>query len=65
MSQESKTCPYAHWHGPEGKVIVGETSVGQFKDEKDGKVKNMSRSTDRTIRYGDWEFRCRVCYPRI
>lgn len=62
---EGAPCPYAEWHGPEEVVVVGETMWGSFLDERDGKVKNMSRSTERRIRYADWDARCRICYPRM
>jgi len=60
---EGAPCPYADSHGPEQPVIIGTTVRGQEKGP-DGKLRTMDKSSDRIIRYADWEFRCVVCYPR-
>lgn len=60
---EPGQCPWREWHGPEEKVVVGETVLGQFKDDN-GKIRQQERRTEKIIRYADWEWRCRICYPR-
>jgi len=56
----NSACPWAHFHGPDEQVVVGETVIS--RDPKDGKLKE--HRTEKIIRYADWEWRCRICYPR-
>ena len=52
-------CPYAESHGPDEQVILGRTVKG-----RDEKGRSVDKIDDSVIRYADWEFRCRLCYPR-
>lgn len=56
-------CPWSWSHGPDEIVISSTTHIGKYTDEN-GKVRSGSRSVDKEIKYKDWEWRCRICYPR-
>jgi len=49
-------------HDKNAPVIVGSTSqITEIAD--DGKMHSLKKSTEKTIRYEDWPFRCRKCFP--
>lgn len=60
---EGAPCPYASMHGPHEPVVIGATVRGQERG-LDGKVRTADKVSDKIIRYANWEFRCRICYPR-
>lgn len=51
------------FHVPNRPVVIGETHISMKIDPEDGKLKRTETRREKTIRYGDWDGRCRECLP--
>ena len=60
---KGKGCPWEAFHNPNEKVYVGRTTIRQIQGP-DGRMRTTEQSEEEIVRYGEWEGRCRTCYPR-